>query len=161
MFFDLHLVIQTVMGWNNTHLYQFIYEKKSYIGNIEMLEADDVADDKETELSAIFDKPKIKMVYEYDFGDGWEHELVLEKIIDKNSTQQYPFCIEGEMNCPPEDCGGIYGFMDMMNKIKDKKHPEYADLINWLGDEYNPEFFDLETVNENLKSYKDADLGFN
>lgn len=161
MFYDLHLVIQNVIGWTNSHLYQFVYERNSYIGNPELLERSEVADDRETELSAIFDKPKIKMIYEYDFGDGWEHELVLEKIIDKNSTQQYPFCIEGEMNCPPEDCGGIYGFMDMMQKFKNKKHPEHADIAEWLGEDYNQDDFDLEAVNANLKDYKDIDMGFN
>ncbi|MEO5572800.1 MAG: plasmid pRiA4b ORF-3 family protein [Bacteroidia bacterium] len=161
MFYDLHLIIQNVMGWTNSHLYQFIYERNSFIGNPELLDADDIADDKDTVLSAIFDKPKIKMQYDYDFGDGWGHELVVEKILEKNPKQFYPFCLKGEMNCPPDDCGGIYGFYDKIDALKNKKHPDHEDVVEWMGDEYDPESFDLETVNENLKNYTDIDFGSN
>lgn len=161
MFYDLHLVIQQVMGWTNTHLYQFIYDENNFIGNPELLDSDDIANDKEITLSDIFDKPKLKMIYEYDFGDDWEHELVLEKIIDNNPSQQYPFCLEGAMNCPPEDCGGIYGFKDLMKKYKKTNHPDYPFILEWIGEDYDPNFFDVESVNENLKNYKDIDLGFN
>lgn len=160
-FNDLHLVIQNVMGWTNTHLYQFVFERNSFIGNPELLDRTEVADDKETEMAAIFDKPKIKMIYEYDFGDGWEHELVLEKILEPDPKQFYPFCIEGEMNCPPEDCGGIYGFYDKLVALKDKKHPDHDDIIEWMGDGYDTEAFDLASINQNLKEYKDIDMGLN
>ncbi|MEI6122253.1 MAG: plasmid pRiA4b ORF-3 family protein [Bacteroidota bacterium] len=160
MFRDLHLVIQNVMGWNNTHLYQFIFQKDSYIGNPELLESDDVADDSITELAVIFDEPKVKVIYEYDFGDSWEHEVVLEKIVEKIPGQQYPFCLAGEMNCPPDDCGGIPGYYYYMEVLKNKKHPEYKDIKEWMGGDFDPAFFDLETVNEFLKDYKDIDLGF-
>lgn len=83
MFYDLHLIIQTLMGWENSHLYHFAYGKNSYIGNPEFLESDETVDDKETKLSAIFDKPKTKVFYEYDFGDGWQHDVLLEKILEK------------------------------------------------------------------------------
>jgi hypothetical protein len=161
MFHDLHLVIQTVMGWSNSHLYQFIYEGNNYIGNPEMLEQEDIADDKDVALSAIFDKPKISMEYEYDFGDSWEHDLILEKIIESDLNRNYPNCLEGKMNCPPEDSGGIFGFYENMKIFKNKKHREHKEIKEWIGKDYNPDFFDLQTVNENLKSYKDMDLGFN
>jgi hypothetical protein len=159
MFYDLHLVIQNVMGWTNTHLYQFVFGKNNYIGNPELLDSNDVADDSITELAVIFDKPKVKVIYEYDFGDGWEHEVVLEKIVEKLPKQQYPFCIAGEMNCPPDDCGGIPGFYYYLEVLKNKKHPEYKEIKEWMGGDYDPGFFDLETVNEFLRDYKDIDLG--
>lgn len=161
MFYNLHLVIQTVMGWENSHLYHFIFAKKSYIGNPEMLEMDDIADDKETELSAIFDKPKTKVLYGYDFGDGWEHDLLLEKILEKDPNQHYPVCLKGELNCPPEDSGGIYNFYELMEILKDKKNPDFEDTKEWVGENYDPDYFDLNLVNENLKDYKDIDFGLN
>jgi hypothetical protein len=161
MFFDLHLVIQGVMGWTNTHLYQFVYEKNSYIGNPEMLDYYDVSDDKITELSVFFDKSKMKILYEYDFGDDWVHELVLEKILDKNDIQQYPICLEGELACPIEDSGGIFGYYNLMEKYNNSKDDEHSDTVEWVGEDFNPEFFDIESVNEILKDYKRIDLGFN
>ena len=151
MFFDLHYIIQAVMGWENDHLYQFIVEKNRYIGDPEMLESDDIMDDGKTKLSDIFNEPKTKIIYEYDFGDGWEHELVLEKILEKDPKQHYPVCLAGKLNCPPEDCGGIYGFNNMMQILKDEKHPNHEGIKEWIGENYNPDFFDLETVNEFLK----------
>ena len=159
-FYHLHLIIQNVMGWTNSHLYQFVYEKNNFIGNPEMLESDDIADDKETGLSPIFDKPKVKMIYEYDFGDGWMHELVLEKIVEKKDGQFYPVCLTGEMNCPPEDCGGIYGYYDKLKVLKSKKHPDYRDTVEWMGD-YDMKEFDLEAINQNLKDYRGIDMGLN
>ena len=151
MFYDLHLVIQTLMGWSNSHLYQFIFEKKFYIGNPELIGMYDISDDRVTKLSSIFDKPRTKVLYEYDFGDGWKHDLVLEKILDKDPGQRYPVCLKGERNCPPEDCGGIYGFNDLMKILKDKKSPVYAEIKEWVGENYDPEFFNLALVNEEFR----------
>lgn len=158
-FYDLHLVIQNVMGWTNSHLYQFIYERNSTIGDPELLDRDDVADAIDIKLSSIFDKPKMQIQYEYDFGDGWEHELVLEKILDMNSIHLFSVCIDGEFNCPPEDCGGLHGFYENLEILKNKKHPEYHDTKEWMGD-YNPLDFDLQSINENLRNYKDIDMDF-
>lgn len=160
MFNDLHLVIQNVMGWTNAHLYQFVFERNSYIGNPELLESDDVADDSITQLSVIFDKPKVKMLYEYDFGDSWEHELVLEKILEKIPDQQYPYCLAGEMNSPPEDCGGIPGFYYHLDVLKNKKHKDHKAIKEWMGPGYDPTFFDIEVVNDWLKDYKDIGYGW-
>ena len=159
-FHDLHLVIQNVMGWTNSHLYQFVYNKTSFIGIPESEEDNNITNAKEVVLSSFFDQPKIRINYEYDFGDSWDHELVLEKILDKVPGAQYPNCIKGERNCPPEDCGGIWGFYNMLEILKDKKHRAYEETLEWLGDDYNPEEFDIDTVKEYLKDYKDIDLGF-
>jgi hypothetical protein len=158
-FYDLHLVIQNLMGWTNSHLYEFVYERNSTIGDPELLDRDDVADAKDVKLSAIFDKPKMQIQYEYDFGDSWNHELVLEKIADKNPEQIYPVCLAGELNCSPEDCGGIHGFYQNLEILKNKKHPEYHDTKEWMGD-YDPLDFDLQALNEILKNYKDIEMDF-
>jgi hypothetical protein len=159
-FRDLHLIIQVVMGWTNTHLYQFVYERENYIGNPEFLERSDTADDKDLKLSEIFDEPGIKMMYEYDFGDMWEHELLLEKITGKAKDKFDPVCLDGAMCCPPEDIGGPPGYAERLKILKNKKHPEHREIKEWIGD-YNPADFDLDAINEGLKAYKEMDGDFN
>ena len=161
MFYDLHLIIQTVMGWSNSHLYHFVFARNTYIGNPELLESDDTVDDKKTRLSAIFDKPKAKVIYEYDFGDFWEHDVVLEKILEKDPKQFYPVCIKGAFNCPPEDSGGIDNFYELLEILKDRSNPDFEDTQEWLGANYDPYYFDLDIVNKCLKGYKDIDPGLN
>jgi hypothetical protein len=156
-FFDLHLVIQNVMGWTNSHLYQFKYDKKYFIGNPELIESDNIANDKEVLLSTIFDMEDIKMEYEYDFGDGWIHDLVLENILERNPKRFYPYCSAGELNCPPEDSGGIYGFYEMMKAFTNTKHPEHEDIVEWVGDDYDMSAFDLKAINKSLKNYSSID----
>ncbi|MBK8982470.1 MAG: plasmid pRiA4b ORF-3 family protein [Ignavibacteria bacterium] len=158
-FYDLHLIIQTLMGWENIHLYQFVYKKYSYIGNPELLEDDETIDDKKIKLSDIFDKPKTSVSYEYDFGDDWQHKVQLEKILEKDPKQYYPVCIKGAFNCPPEDCGGIEGFYELLEIVQDRNNPDYEDSREWLGEYYDPEYFNLDLINESLQSYKDTDPG--
>ncbi|CAN5906795.1 hypothetical protein BH11BAC7_BH11BAC7_22270 [soil metagenome] len=160
-FYELHLVIQNVMGWTNSHLYQFIHNKNQFIGNPEMNDWAEMTDAGEINLSEIFTKAKMKMRYEYDFGDGWNHELTLEKIVEADKKQTYPFCLKGENNCPPEDCGGIWGFYEKLEILADKKHPDYEDMLDWIGDEYDPGFFDLVEINEALKDFEDIEIGLN
>ncbi len=155
-FNDLHLVIQNVMGWTNSHLSQFKYQKKFTFGDPYLLGRDDIINSRETILSRFFNKPKVSMVYEYDFGDSWDHELLLEKILDIDPKVLYPICLEGEYSCPPEDCGGIYGFYNYLEILKDKKHPEYEDVKEWMGD-FKASKFDLEAVNDYLLDFRDIE----
>ena len=159
-FRDLHLVLQTLMGWTNTHLYQFVYERDNYIGNPEFIEDNDIADDSQLKLSEFLDKPGIRMMYEYDFGDMWEHELVLEEVSEKPEGKFHPVCLDGAMCCPPEDIGGAPGYAERLRIIKNKKHPEHNEIKEWMGD-FDPSDFDLSAINENLKTYQDIDSGFN
>jgi hypothetical protein len=96
-------------------------------------------------------------VYEYDFGDGWKHDLELEKIVERKPDQQYPYCLEGELYCPPEDCGGIPGFYEMLKVLKNSRHPEHKETTEWVEGRYNAGAFDLNAVNDKLKNYKDID----
>ena len=91
-------------------------------------------------------KEKDKFMYEYDFEDGWVHTILLEKILPIDSNIKYPVCIAGKMNCPPEDCGGVWGYSDLLEILKDPKHEDYEDSIEWLGDEFDPNEFDLEEI---------------
>lgn len=149
---SLHAIIQAVMGWSGSHLFQFIINGQYYSELSD--ESDDFNDAEPAEdyaLNEFVVRPKQKITYEYDFGDGWEHEILLEEILDKDSQTQYPECIAGKMACPPEDCGGPWGYAELLEVIKNPKHPEHEDMMDWLGGEFDPEYFSVEEVNEALQ----------
>ena len=157
-FYELHLIIQNIMGWYNSHLYQFVYNNNmNLIGDPELLEQEDVMDAKKFHVKDYFNEQKKKIEYEYDFGDGWTHELIFEKAIEEEYGKYYPVCLEGEGNCPPEDCGGVGGFDNLVEAMKKKKGKEYKEYKEWLGEDYNSAEFDLEYINESLKTYKSVD----
>jgi hypothetical protein len=148
----LHEIIQVVMGWYNEHLYCFAIDGDEY-GPPDLSDADD---DERVKLSEIFPagKRKFRFEYIYDMGDSWEHEIVIEKILDPEEGQAYPACIEGEQACPPEDVGGPWGFMEFVEALQ---HPERADhpfLQDDGYDDFDPEAFDLAAVNQKLKRFR-------
>lgn len=151
-FEDLHEAIQQFMGWYNCHLWQF--EKGNSYCLVDSQESlseygDDLA--VNVRLDSFFKKPKDKITYLYDMGDGWEHDVVLEKILEAEAGVKYPRCTKGKSACPPEDCGGVWGYADLLETLSDPKHPEYEDMCEWLGIEsgkdWDPTFFDIEDVN--------------
>ncbi|HPL16363.1 MAG TPA: plasmid pRiA4b ORF-3 family protein [Spirochaetota bacterium] len=146
---DLHKIIQTSMGWINSHLHQFIINDQFYsIPDGESF--CEVVDYRRIKLNSLFNVPKSKFIYEYDFGDGWEHTIVIEKILSRDKNTYYPICVDGKRNCPPEDCGGSGGYENLIEIIKDPKHEEYSEMMEWLGGDYNPEEFNIDEVNELL-----------
>lgn len=150
---DFHKIIQTSMGWTNSHLHQFIKNRTFYTER--MLDDDywdemDNIDYKFIRISDLLKKEKGRITYEYDFGDGWEHNIILEKILPVDSNVNYPVCVKGKMNCPPEDCGGVWGYANMLEILEQPKHEEYESFIEWLGDEFDPEYFEMEEINEML-----------
>ncbi len=151
---DFHKIIQTSMGWTNSHLHQFIKNKTFYT---ERMPDDDLwnemnnVDYKKMKISDLLKKEKEKIIYEYDFGDGWEHNIILEKILPLDDKITYPVCLKGKMNCPPEDCGGVWGYSEMLEILKQPDHEEYESYIEWLGGEFDPEYFDKDEVNELLR----------
>jgi len=147
---DLHIVIQYAMGWYNCHLYQFI-ERENYYAP-KKFELGGCKDTAKFKLNSILISAKQKLQYEYDFGDGWLHEIVLEKILPIDSKIQLPKCTGGKMNCPPEDCGGVWGYADLLDIISNPEHDEYEDTIEWLGEDFDPEYFNLEETNSILKT---------
>jgi Plasmid pRiA4b ORF-3-like protein len=93
-----------------------------------------------------FPHPGTTVQYEYDFGDGWEHELTLEAILPRPAGQKYPLCVDGARACPPEDCGGVYGYEDLLTVIQDPAHEEYGSTLEWLGGRFDPDRFDPKRV---------------
>ena len=147
---DLHGVIQCAMGWDGGHLHQFVHKGK-YFGAPSDDDCGPVTDEDKVRLSDLHLRAKSKFVYEYDFGDGWMHDIVVEKTLPVEKGVDYPRCIDGKLACPPEDCGGIWGFYNMLQAASDPKHPEHEDLKEWLGDKFDPEAFDLEAKDATLR----------
>jgi hypothetical protein len=147
-----HDVIQVVMGWTNSHLHQFIANKTFYSvpdGDYEL----ETEDETLYTLAQLLTKEKDSLIYEYDFGDSWEHKILLEKILPFDAEIALPVCLKGKRACPPEDCGGIWGYEELIAIVLDPKHSEYEDTLEWLGGEFDPEEFDLDAINEDLTEY--------
>lgn len=147
---DFHLIIQTTMGWYNGHLHQYIVGNEYYSPPNEW---DDFGNDYTGVLLKDFlQKEGQKIRYEYDFGDSWLHKIQLEKIVKKENDIVYPRCIKGKRACPPEDCGGIYGYMELEEIMMKKKGARYHEMLEWLGGELEPEKFDMQQINKELSS---------
>jgi hypothetical protein len=147
---QLHDIIQTCMGWDGYHLHSF------EIGGEQYSEPDpdgmmDVEDERKVKLSQVVAGGIKKFSYTYDFGDNWEHVVQVEKVLDPEAGVRYPRCIVGKRACPPEDCGGPWGYTEFVAAILDPKHERHEELLEWVGGEFDPEKFDIEAVNEALR----------
>src|SRR5690554_720230 len=144
---DLHKVLQTVMGWENAHLHEFRKNGK-ILGFSEDEEVPDhFIDYTSIRLNDLLKKTGDRMIYLYDLGDQWEHDLVLEQISGPDEQRYYPYCLEGQRNCPPEDCGGPDGYQNLLKVYHMPGHPDHDELLDWLDMEWGPEDFDLELTN--------------
>lgn len=151
--YQLHQVIQRAMGWDDAHLHQFIIAGEYY----SIPSPDDwepVIDERRYTLSRIARHEKSKFVYEYDFGDSWEHTILVEKISPPEAGVNYPICLKGKRACPPEDVGGVWGYEGFLEAIRDPGHEEHATYMEWIGDEFDPEAFNLEAINQALQRVK-------
>jgi hypothetical protein len=150
--YKLHRILQKVMGWEDYHLHQFEINKKKYVHPDAELE--DVQDERKFKLVQLPLKEGSTFIYGYDFGDSWDHELLVEKISPSEETRISPLCLGGERACPPEDCGGIWGYEEFLEAIKDPKHERHEKLLNWIGGVFDPEAFDLNAINKGLRRIK-------
>jgi hypothetical protein len=135
------------MGWDGYHLMSFDIGGEEY-----HLDEEGVQDlggklMAKAKLNKCFTAEKQKGLFTYDFGDNWEHDIVLEKILDPTPDTKYPRCTDGKRACPPEDCGGPWGYADFLVAISDPKHPEHESMLEWVGGDFDPEEFDVEVVN--------------
>lgn len=154
--FDLHKIVQIAMGWTNSHLHQFLIDGEYYsIPSEEDWEP--VIDERKYRLAEIAPSEQRKFIYEYDFGDGWEHEIVIEKILPVDPKVKYPFCLKGKRACPPEDVGGVWGFDEFLEAMQDPKHAEHESYIEWWGGPYAPEALDLDEINQRLQDIDQID----
>ncbi len=150
---DLHYTLQIVFGWSDTHLHRFVIHGKDY--GLTYLGGSSFADDPtQVRLSDFHFRRNARFRYEYDFGDGWEHVLLVEKILPADPNARYPVCIKGKRACPPEDCGGVWGYADLLKALADPKHEQHQELRDWIGDDFDPEAFDLDAVNSQLQQLR-------
>lgn len=149
---NLHALIQVTMGWEFEHLYRFIIGGERY-ADMGMVVQDDSQDACDTNLSEVLpvQNRRPRFHYEYDFGDEWMHQLIVEERFPPEPGVKYPICVAGQRACPPEDCGGPWGYPDFVEAITNPDHREHDQLLEWLGGEFDPEGFDLESVNKELR----------
>jgi hypothetical protein len=153
----LHEHIQTAMGWTNSHLHHFQIDGQLYGDPLlmqENFEEMQYEDSTTTELSALLPRSgkRFKFLYEYDFGDSWEHEVLFEGCLKPQSDLLYPLCVEGERACPPEDCGGVWGYADFLTAISDPDHEDHDGLLEWAGGSFDPEAFDPVKATLDMKA---------
>jgi len=148
---DLHKVIQTAMGWTNSHLHMFVKGKVMLEPAIDsdFMESPGI-DYTGYTIDRLLVAVNDKIRYDYDFGDGWEHTITLEKVI-KDYDGTLPVCTDGALNCAPEVVGGIWGFQGFKKAIKGPSHPEHGIYREWVGEHYDPEYFDMDEINEMLQ----------
>ena len=148
----LHDVIQIVMGWTDSHLHEFTIGKKRYTEYPELKEDGLVCG--RYRLGNLIKKKGRTFDYLYDFGDSWEHELVIEESRYFNPELRTELaCLEGERACPPEDVGGVPGYFEFCNALKDPNHEEHESYMEWSGGDYDSEQFDSESVSWELMKY--------
>ncbi len=152
----LHRILQVVMGWEDYHLHQFTIGGE-YFGEPHPDYGFEMKDEAPVKLNQVVSGVKTRFTYEYDFGDSWEHTILVEKILPLEANKRYPVCLTGRRACPPEDCGGIWGYAHLLEAIQDPDHPEHEDLLEWLEDDFDPEAFDLDEINRELEVDMTAD----
>ena len=149
----LHRILQVVMGWDDYHLHQFIING-TYYGIHDPDLMFDLKDEEKMKLDMVVLQEQKEFIYEYDFGDSWYHNILIEKILLPDTKKHYPVCIKGKRACPPEDCGGVGGYYYFLEAIQDPEHPEHEEMLEWEGGSFDPEAFDIDGVNRVLKKIK-------
>ena len=138
-FYEFHTHIQDAMGWEDYHLHKFYFEER-YDEDYE-----DIEFNSHSKLKDYFQNDTKYIIYAYDFGDGWEHKITLEKIL-QTKKKTYPICMAGKRACPPEDCGGIYGYKRVIQAMKKPKSREYREVMEWLVEPFNSEEFNIKDI---------------
>jgi hypothetical protein len=145
----LHLIFQEVMGWTNSHLHQFRMSNALY-----GMHFDDWSDDELHEVEytlAEVVREGGRFLYDYDFGDSWEHEVIVEHASTVRPVLKFAVCTEGTKACPPEDSGGTSGYAELLEALRDPRHAEHEEYRTWAGEDFDPARFDLAAVNAALQ----------
>jgi len=145
---ELHAIIQAAMGWQCSHLYAFEIDGRHYG---DPASVDDVEDDRRLTLAGVVKSGVMRFTYTYDFGDDWEHDIIIERKQAASPDGRSPVCVAGKRNCPPEDCGGVWGYRDLLAAMADPSNSSHAALSDWVGADFDPELFSLNVVNARIK----------
>ena len=146
----LHEVVQSAMGWSNTHLHEFDIAGRRF--GMPDPDGDDrhLTDEAKGKLFRLV-KRGDRFGYLYDFGDNWAHHLSVDKVIPAERGVRYPRCIAGQGACPPEDVGGPWGYEEFQAALSDPSHPEHDERLKWAGGPFDPHHFDLEEADRALE----------
>jgi hypothetical protein len=152
----LHEHVQTAMGWTNSHLHHFKVGGQLY-GDPDLMQENfeemGYEDSTTTRISDILPKTgrRFRFVYEYDFGDSWDHEVLFEGVLRADPRVKYPLCLEGERACPPEGVGGVWGYADFLEAIQNPGHKEHEGMLEWVGGSFDAEEFDPEQATREMR----------
>jgi Plasmid pRiA4b ORF-3-like protein len=149
---QLHTILQIVMGWEDYHLHEFVIGRRLYSvpDPDDIMYERNVVDESHLPLEDVVPRVGTEFAYLYDFGDSWEHDLILEAVLLPETTAQYPTCIGGERRTPPEDVGGIPGYEEYLAVLADPEHEEHGNMLQWRGP-FHPESFAPDQVNQRLR----------
>jgi hypothetical protein len=150
---QLHDLLQAAMGWEDCHMHEFSVGRRHF-GRPDpedrLMGIPSVENERTAHLSSVLGKGGAKAIYTYDLGDSWEHGIVLEKRLPSDPNTTYPVCTDGQLACPPEDCGGIPGFYDLVEVLSDPNHERHEEMRDWIGDDFDPQAFSVDKVNRLL-----------
>jgi hypothetical protein len=149
---ELHEVVQTAMGWSNSHLHEFEVEGARYGLPDPDWGLDEVVDESRVKLFRVA-REGSRLRYAYDFGDGWVHDVTVEKVAGWQPATRYPCCIAGRRACPPEDVGGPWGYQDFLVAVGDPGHGGHEQWVEWVGGRFDPAEFDLAAVDKALDAF--------
>jgi hypothetical protein len=138
--FDLHMAIQVTMGWMDSHLHSFDVGGQQY-GDPAM--TDDVKNEDRLSLNGVVGSGISRFRYTYDFGDNWDHDILIEKAPPASNATVYPACVAGKRHCPPEDCGGAWGYAELLGILADPANPQFEEQKEWIGEDFDPEAFSV------------------
>jgi Plasmid pRiA4b ORF-3-like protein len=149
----LHQILQDAMGWTDSHLHCFEVGDRR-IGMLDVDEGKQLEDERRVRLRDVMPRPGAHVVYRYDYGDDWEHIIVLESVDERDDRLAYPLCVGGRRACPPDDCGGAGGYEELLTALSDPEHEDHDRLLTWIGGYFDPEAFDPNAVNRALASHR-------
>ena len=150
----LHKVIQAAMGWLDYHLWEFVVDERKY--GVPDPDRPHVKNGATTQLATILASGMSEFDYIYDFGDNWEHRIIVEEIKLAETGEKYPRFLGGERRCPPEDCGGPPGYFDFIENITNKRSKRAREALDWYGGPFDPDDIDEEQITITLRRIANA-----
>lgn len=157
----LHDILQAAFGWTNSHMHVFEDSSRQQYGPSPLADADDfdsgappLLDERKYTVADIGPRARSLFGYTYDFGDDWVHRIRVKKVQDPESGGRYPACTAGARAAPPDDCGGIPGYENLLEALQDPEHEEHEELLEWVGGAFDPESFNLEATNKAVRAVK-------
>lgn len=138
---ELHEVLQAAFGWWDCHLHEFEIDGVRYGTDDDDGWGPPPRSERRARLGEVATEGAA-FSYVYDFGDNWEHRLVVEKVVAAVPGEVYPACLAGRRACPPEDCGGVWGYAGFLAAVSDPTHPEHGSMLEWVGGAFDPNAFD-------------------